>query len=131
MAAADQRPERAQRYARRIYWTCAGLTTAIGAFLVVDVLRTAHEYRPAAWIGVALSALAILSLVVVYAGCAAGRFQLEQRLAGKVTLFQLTAVCLVVAVGADILIPARNTGGLALLLPWGISYWLHNLRPTD
>jgi hypothetical protein len=132
MAAADQRPERAQRYARRIYWTCAGLTAAIGAFLVVDVLRTAHDYGPAAWIGVVLSALAILSLVVVYGGCAAGRFQLEQRLAGKVTLFQATAVCLVVAVGADILIPARNTGGLALLLPWGISYWLHNLnRPTD
>jgi uncharacterized membrane protein YhaH (DUF805 family) len=130
--AADQPPERAQRYARRIYWTCAGLTAAVGAFLVADVLRTAHRYSPAAWIGVALSALAILSLVVVYAGCAAGRFHLDQRLAGKLTLFQATAVCLVVAVGADILIPARNTGGLALLLPWGISYWLHNLnRPTD
>jgi hypothetical protein len=130
--AADQPPERAQRYTTRIYWTCAGLTAAIGAFLVVDVLRTAHNYHPAAWVGVVLSALAILSLVVVYAGCAAGRFHLDQRLAGKVTLFQATAVCLVVAVGADILIPARNTGGLALLLPWGISYWLHNLnRPTD
>lgn len=96
------------------------------------MLRTAHRYSPAAWIGVALSALAIFSLVVVYAGCATGRFHLDQRLAGKLTLFQATAVCLVVAVGADILIPARNTGGLALLLPWGISYWLHNLnRPTD
>jgi hypothetical protein len=130
--AADQPPERAQRYTARIYWTCAGLTAAIGAFLVVDVLRTAHDYRPAAWVGVVLSALAILTLVVVYAGCAAGRLHLDHRLVGKVTLFQATAVCLVVAVGADILIPARNTGGLALLLPWGISYWLHNLnRPTD
>jgi hypothetical protein len=53
---------------------------------------------------------------------------LSQPIAGKLTLFQFTAICLVVAVGADILIPNRSTGGLALLLPWGITYWLHNLN---
>jgi hypothetical protein len=61
-----------------------------------------------------------------------GRLDLNQPIAGKLTLFQFTALCLVIAVGADILIPNRNTGGLALLLPWGIAYWLHNLnRPAS
>ena len=102
----------------------------VGVFLVSDVIRTADRYTALAWVGVALSALAILSLTVLYAGCASGRLRLNQQAVGKLTLFQLSTLCLVIAVGADILIPARNTGGLALLLPWGITYWLHNLRPT-
>jgi hypothetical protein len=130
MAAAEPSPERAQRTTKRLLWTSAGLTLLVGVFLVSDVIRMADRYTALAWVGVALSALAILSLALLYAGCASGRLSLEQRAVGKFTLFQLSAICLVVAVGADILIPERNTGGLALLLPWGITYWLHNLRPA-
>lgn len=131
MAAAEPSPERAQRITTRILWASTGLTLLIGVFLVLDVIRTAGKYGALAWLGVALSALAILSLSVLYAGCALGRLNLNQAVLGKLTLFQFSAICLVVAVGADILIPDRNTGGLALLLPWGMGYWLHNLdRPS-
>ncbi|TCN37341.1 hypothetical protein EV644_103454 [Kribbella orskensis] len=131
MAAAEPSPERAQRTTTRLLWTSAGLTVLVGVFLVSDVIRTADRYTALAWVGVALSTLAILSLTVLYAGCASGRLSLNQQAVGKLTLFQLSTLCLVIAVGADILIPARNTGGLALLLPWAITYWLHNLRPTE
>jgi len=131
MAAVEPSPERAQRTTTRLFWVSAGLTVLVGVFLVSDVIRTADRYTALAWVGVALSALAILSLGLLYAGCATGRLSLTQRAVGKLTLFQVSALCLVIAVGADILIPERNTGGLALLLPWGITYWLHNLRPTD
>lgn len=112
---------------RRLYWLCFALSAAIGGFLVDDVVRSRAEYGAGAWLGVVLSALAILALVLLYAGCARGRVELTRPVSGKVTLFHLSAIALVVAVGADILIPGRDTGGLALLLPWGISYWLHHL----
>lgn len=131
MAAAEPNPERAQRITIRILWVCAALCLIVGVFLVTDVIKAAGDYRPSAWVGVALSALAILALTVLYVACALGRVTLGTQ-AGRASLFQLSAVCLVIAVGADILIPDRNTGGLALLLPWGITYWLHNLnRPAD
>jgi hypothetical protein len=129
MAAAEQSPERTQRIVTRVFWTCAALTVMIGVFLVVDVVKSADSYRTAAWVGVTLAALAIIGLAALYAGCALGRLDLSRPVVGKLNLFQVSAVGLVVAVGADILIPGRDTGGLALLLPWGISYWLHNLRP--
>jgi hypothetical protein len=132
MAEAEPSTERAQRITKRILWGCAALCVMVGVFLVADVVHTADEYKPLAWVGVALSALAILGLAVLYVACALGKVDLGKIVVGKLSLFQLSAVCLVVAVGADILIPARNTGGLALLLPWGITYWLHNLnRPAD
>lgn len=132
MPDADQPTERTQRYTVRIHWICAVLTAAVGGFLVDDVTRSGGRYNAGAWVGVALSALAILALFTVYVGCALGRLHMDQRLAGKLTLFQSTALCVVVAVGADVLIPARDTGGLALLLPWGLSYWLHHLeRPAE
>ncbi len=44
-------------------------------------------------------------------------------------LFQVTTVLLLFAIVAGILM--SSTGALALLLPWGLSYWLHNLKaPT-
>ena len=79
--------------------------------------------------GVGLSGVAILSLAALYVGCALGRLRLDQQIVGKVDLFQVSTTCLVVAVAADILIPDRQTGGLALMLPWGITYWVHNLPP--
>jgi hypothetical protein len=128
MAVVEPAPERAQRIVARVFWGCAGLTLMIGVFLVVDVVKSAGSYGTLAWVGVALSAVAILGLVALYAGCALGRVDLGRRVVGKLNLFQLSALGLVLAVGADILIPGRDTGGLALLLPWGITYWLHNLN---
>ncbi len=120
-------PERAQRTIERLFWTSAALTAVIGIFLVADVVKSADTYEPLAWVGVALSALAMLGLIVLYVGCARGRLDLGRSAIGKLNFFQLSAIGLVVVVGADILIPDRDTGGLALLLPWGITYWLHNL----
>ncbi|HEY0475448.1 MAG TPA: hypothetical protein VGD34_27445 [Kribbella sp.] len=128
MAAAEPPTDRAHRYTVRILWICSALSAAVAAFLLADIARSGSEYNALAWVGVTLSALAILALTVLYAACALGRLDLSQPIAGKLTLFQFTAICLVVAVGADILIPNRSTGGLALLLPWGITYWLHNLN---
>lgn len=127
MAAAEQSPERAQRIVTRLFWGCAALTLMVGVFLAVDVVK-ADSYKPLAWVGVALSAVAILGLTTLYCGCALGRVDLGRVVVGKLNLFQLSTLGLVLAVGADILIPDRNTGGLALLLPWGITYWLHNLN---
>lgn len=127
MAAAEQSPERAQRIVTRLFWGCAALTLMVGVFLAVDVVK-ADSYKPLAWLGVALSAIAILGLTALYCGCALGRVDLGRVVVGKLNLFQLSTLGLVLAVGADILIPDRNTGGLALLLPWGITYWLHNLN---
>ena len=48
----------------------------------------------------------------------------------RVSIKHFLSKLLVVAIGADILIPARDTGSLALLLPWGITYWLHHVIPA-
>lgn len=130
MVAAEPNPERAQRITLRILWACAALTVFVGVFLVADVVKSTDSYGAGAWVGIALAALAIVALATLYVACALGRVTLGTQV-GRTNLFQLSAVCLVVAVGADILIPGRETGGLALLLPWGITYWLHNLnRPA-
>ena len=45
-------------------------------------------------------------------------------------LFQVTTVLLVLAIVAGIPHPQHEC--LALLLPWGLTYWLHNLNaPTS
>jgi len=131
-ATAEPNPERAQRTTIRVLWACVALTVFVGVFLVADVTKSAGSYRPVAWLGVVLAALAILALGALYVACALGRVTLGAQV-GPASLFQLSAICLVIAVGADILIPDRDTGGLALLLPWGITYWLHNLNrpPAD
>ncbi|WP_433012666.1 hypothetical protein [Kribbella sp. CA-294648] len=132
MAAAEPNPERAQRTTLRFLWACVALTVVVGVFLVADVVKSADSYGTGAWVGVVLATLAILALTTLYVACALGRVTLGTQV-GRTNLFQLSAICLVTAVGADILIPGRDTGGLALLLPWGITYWLHNLNraPAD
>jgi hypothetical protein len=121
-------PARAQRTTRRLLWACVVLSAFVGVFLVADVVRSSPEYGVPAWFGVVLSGLSIAGLIVGYAACALGRLTLNQPVIGKLTVFHLSTVGLVVAIGADILIPDRDTGGLALLLPWGIAYWLHHLN---
>ena len=123
-------PERSRRTAQRLLWLSAALTVVVGVFLLADVVGDSAQYGALAWIGVAVAAVSIAALLVAEVACALGRLALNQRLVGKLTVFQLATVLLVVAVGADILIPARDTGSLALLLPWGITYWLHHLTPA-
>ncbi|MDX6283310.1 MAG: hypothetical protein QOH03_4381 [Kribbellaceae bacterium] len=132
MAAAEPNPERAQRTTIRVLWGCAVLTAFIGVFLVADITKSSDRYDTAAWVGIALAGLAILALAALYVACGLGRVTLGTKV-GPTNLFQLSSICLVVAVGADILIPGRDTSSLALLLPWGITYWLHNLNrpPAD
>jgi len=113
-----------------LLWLSAALTVVVGVFLLADVVGDSAQYGALAWIGVAVAAVSIAALLVAEVACALGRLALNQRLVGKLTVFQLATVLLVVAVGADILIPARDTGSLALLLPWGITYWLHHLTPA-
>lgn len=120
-------PARAQRTTRRLLWACVVLTTFVGVFLVADVVRSSPEYGVPAWFGVVLAGLSIAGMIAGFAACALGRLTLNQSVIGKLTPFQVSTVLLVVAIGADILIPDRDTGGLALLLPWGIGYWLHHL----
>ncbi|TDO54798.1 hypothetical protein EV643_101589 [Kribbella sp. VKM Ac-2527] len=129
MASAAPTPDKAQRTTTTLLWTSSVLCLLIGLFLVSDITSSHAKYGPLAWVGVGLSTLMILALTATYAACALNRLQLTQSLTGRLTLFHATTLCLVTAVGADILIPDRDTGALALLLPWGITYWLHNLKP--
>lgn len=111
-------------------WAAAALTAVVGVFLLADVVGESAQYGGLAWTGVALAAISIAALLAIDVACAVGRLALNQPLVGKFTVFQATTVLLVVAIGADILIPARDTGSLALLLPWGITYWLHHVIPA-
>lgn len=113
------------------YWVCAIVCLMIGLFLVADVAQSSGRYTATAWIGVAVAAVLILGLTALYAACARGRLDLRQVLTGNFTLFHASTIAVVAAVGADILIPDRDTGALALLLPFGITYWLYNLKPAE
>ncbi len=113
------------------YWVCAVVCLMIGVFLVADVTQSSSRYTATAWIGVALAAVLILGLTALYAGCARGLLDLRRVLVGNFTLFHASTLAVVGAVGADILIPDRDTGALALLLPFGITYWLYNMKPAE
>lgn len=113
------------------YWVCAIACLLIGLFLVADVVQSSSRYGATAWTGVALSAVLILGLTALYAGCARGLLEMRQVLVGNFTLFHASTLAVVAAVGADILIPDRDTGALALLLPFGITYWLYNMKAAE
>jgi hypothetical protein len=99
----------------------------VGVFELADVLREIDQYGALAWLGVAVAGLAVLTLIAGFVACALDRMTLRQRVVGKLDLFQVSTVVLLVAIAAGILSPGRNTTALALLLPWGIGYWLHGL----
>lgn len=124
-------PGRARRTAGRLLWTCAALSALVGVFLLADATRSHADYGVPAWIGMAVTALSTLALIGVYVACALGRVTLNRRVIGKLTLFQLSTVPVLLAIVADVVIPGRNLGGLALLLPWGLSYWLQGLSPDS
>ncbi|TDD24822.1 hypothetical protein E1218_15885 [Kribbella turkmenica] len=122
--------ERARRTTARLLGGCAALTVLVGIFQLGEIVQGADEYGAGAWLGVTVAVLAILGLVALYGACALGRATLRTRLIGKLDVFQVATVLLLVAVTAGVLIPTRNTTALALLLPWGITYWVHGLDAT-
>jgi hypothetical protein len=114
----------------RIYWGCSALCALTLLFLAAKVAGPA-TFSTLAWVGVVLTVLSTLALAALYAGCALGRVQLATKVAGKADLFQLSVAPLVIGMASAATLPDHYTGTLALLLPWGISYWLHNLNQNE
>ncbi len=100
----------------------------VGLFQLADLLREGvDQYGAAAWIGVVVAGLAVLALIALYGACMLDRATLHSRVIGRLDLFQVSSVVVLIAIMAGIVIPTRNTTALALLLPWGITYWVHGL----
>lgn len=111
-----------------IYWACSALSALTLLFLAA---KLSGSFSTLAWICTTLIAVATLALAALYAACALGRVQLSTTIAGRATLFQLSVAPLLIAIASGATLPNHYTGTLALLLPWGISYWLHNLNQTN
>ena len=123
-------PERARQTTTRLLWACAVLTLLAGVFQLSGILSDADGYDGLAWVGVVVGAVCLLALIAVYSACALGRVTLRARVLQRFDLFQVTTVLLVPAIVAGI--PIHRTTALALLLPWGLAYWLHHLNaPTS
>ena len=106
------------------------LTLLAGVFQLSGILNGADGYDAMAWVGVVVSAVCLLALIAVYSACALERLTLRTRVLDRFDLFQVTTVLLLLAIVAGI--PLHSTSALALLLPWGLTYWLHNLNtPTS
>ncbi|MFG1819036.1 hypothetical protein ACGFIF_35095 [Kribbella sp. NPDC049174] len=121
-------PDRARRTAGRLLGGCAALTAMVGFFQVTDMLREGvDQYGGTAWLGVVVAGLSLLALIALYVACTLNRTTLHTRVLGRLDLFQVSTVLVLVAITAGIAIPTRNTTALALLLPWGITYWVHGL----
>ena len=127
--AADHPSQPARRSTAVVHWICVALTLMVGVFLVADA--RAGNYGTAAWIGAAVAGFAILGLAVVYAACALGRIRLDKILSGRMTYLHVTIVGLALVIGADIFIPDREAGSLAILLPFGIAYWLNSVTAEN
>jgi heme exporter protein D len=123
-------PAKARSTKSGLMWTAAGLTGVVGVFQLSRVFMDAGGYDALAWLGVVLTVLCLLALVAAYVGCARDMLTLRTRLLSRIDLFQVTTVLALVAIVAGILVPDSNTTALALLLPWGLTYWLHNLNPA-
>ncbi|TCC56206.1 hypothetical protein E0H73_34195 [Kribbella pittospori] len=127
MAASEPDPVRARHTTTRLLWACAVLTVLVAVFQLAGILSGNGEYDALAWVGVGVTAVCLLALVGIYCLCALDRLSLRTRVF-RFDLFQVTTVLLLVAIVAGVLVPTRNTTALALLLPWGLTYWLHNLN---
>jgi hypothetical protein len=109
---------------------CAWLTAIVGVFLLSDYLRDDGSFSALAWLGVVVEVLCLVGLITAYALCALDRTTLRSRPAGPLDLFQLTTIVMVIAVVVGVLIPPQHRTALALILPFGLSYWLYNLPRT-
>ncbi|GAA1604931.1 hypothetical protein GCM10009804_71460 [Kribbella hippodromi] len=129
----DKEPDgdKAQRTVTKFLWSCGWLTVLVGVFLLSEIFQSDGKYGGLAWLGAVVSMVSIVAVAAAYVGCALGRIALRTRLLGSFDLFQAITVMMLIAVVTGVLIPTEHTTALALLLPWGLSYWLHNLKtPT-
>lgn len=123
-------PEKARSTKTGLMWTCAGLTAVVGLFQLSGILVDAGRYDALAWVGVVIAMLCLLALIAAYVMCARDMLTLRTRvLNNRIDLFQVITILALVTIVAGVLVPSSNTTALALLLPWGVTYWLHNLKP--
>ncbi|MDX2972302.1 hypothetical protein [Kribbella solani] len=129
----DKAPDvdKARRTVTKFLWSCGWLTLLVGVFLLSEIIQSDGKYNGLAWLGSVVAMLSVLAVAAAYVACALDRIALRTRLFGRFDLFQLITVVMLLAVVTGVLIPTEHTTALALLLPWGLSYWLHNLKtPT-
>jgi hypothetical protein len=123
-------PGEARRTRTGLMWTCAGLTAVVGIFELARVVMNAKQYDVLAWLGAIVAFVALVALIAGYVLCALGRTTLQAKLIGRFDFFQVSTVVVLLAIVAGVLVVAGSTTALALLLPWGLTYWLHNLNPA-
>jgi hypothetical protein len=122
-------PQKARSTKTGLMWTCAGLTAVVGIFQLSGIFVDVGRYDALAWIGVVIAMVCLLALVAAYVVCARELVTLRTPVLNRFDLFQIITVLALVAIVAGVLVPSSNTTALALLLPWGVTYWLHNLNP--
>ncbi|GAA2836437.1 hypothetical protein [Kribbella solani] len=120
--------DKARRTVTKFLWSCGWLTLLVGVFLLSEIIQSDGKYNGLAWLGSVVAMLSVLAVAAAYVACALDRIALRTRLFGRFDLFQLITVVMLLAVVTGVLIPTEHTTALALLLPWGLSYWLHNLK---
>jgi uncharacterized membrane protein len=110
-------------------WTCAGLTGAVGVFQLSGALIHADKYDALAWVGAVVALVAFVALIGGYVACATGRLTLRTKLIGRFDFFEVSTGVVLLAIVAGVFVVPGSTTALALLLPWALTYWLHNLNP--
>jgi len=129
MAPADPEPdaEPAPQRPNSLFWICTAVTVLIGVFQYTNSLSAMDGFDGPTVLGLVALTLCLLALAGIYALCALERTTLQARPYGRLDLFQVSTVLVVVAVLIGVLIPPRTTSTLGLLLPFGIGYWLYHL----
>ncbi|MFF0265959.1 hypothetical protein [Kribbella sp. NPDC004536] len=132
--AAEKEPEedpaaRARRSTRAFEWTCGWLTLLAGAFVVSGMVQNDAKFGGLAWLGATVVIICVLALIALYVGCARDKVTLRTRLFGRVDLFQVSTVLVVLAVICGLTVPSDNHSALSLLLPWALTYWIYGMKP--
>ncbi|MGW6280438.1 hypothetical protein [Kribbella sp. NPDC055071] len=119
----------ARRTRTGFLFTCAGLTGAVAVFQLSGALIQADKYDALAWVGAVVALVAFVVLIVGYIACAIGRVTLRTKLIGRFDFFEVSTAVVLLAIVAGVFVVPGSTTALALLLPWALTYWLHNLNP--
>ncbi|MFF0339250.1 hypothetical protein [Kribbella sp. NPDC004875] len=111
----------------RFLWSCAWLTVLAGVFLISGMAQSHESYSALATLGAVVVVLCLLALIAGYVACARTMITLRTKVFGRVDVFQVSTLVVVIAVICGLLVPATNTSALALLLPWALTYWMYGL----